>query len=183
MMTPKLPRFVTDAAAYCLLLTVGSADDAAAAGVHTWQRWETSLASSRSYTNPYADVDLQVTFTGPTGQALHVRGFWDGGPTFKIRCAFPQAGTWRWQTICSDAGNTGLHNKSGTVEVGPYSGGNPLYRHGFPRISANRRHLAHADGRPFLWIGDTPWLSLRLRRQMRSGLATPRIVLSEGFRC
>jgi hypothetical protein len=73
MMTPKLLRSVTDAAACCLLLTVGSADDAAAAGVHTWQRWETPLASSRLYANPYGDVDLKVTFTGPTGQTLRAR--------------------------------------------------------------------------------------------------------------
>ncbi|HSV73598.1 MAG TPA: DUF4038 domain-containing protein [Chthonomonadales bacterium] len=36
-------------------------------------------------------------------------------------------------------------------------GNNPLYRHGFLRVSDDRRHLSHADGTPFLWIGDTAW--------------------------
>lgn len=158
MMLPTFLRFASHTAVVCLL-SVFCRVDAAPTVVHVWQRWETTLTSSTSYANPYADVDVQVTFTGPAGQTLRARGFWDGGPTFKIRCAFPQTGTWSWQTTCSDAGNTGLHNRIGTVQVGPYSGDNPLYRHGFLGISANRRYLAHADGTPFLWIGDTAWLA------------------------
>src|SRR5262249_15823836 len=30
-------------------------------------------------------------------------------------------------------------------------------RHGFLQVSADRRFLAHADGTPFLWLGDTLW--------------------------
>ena len=37
----------------------------------------------------------------------------------------------------------------------PYSGTNALYRHGFLQVSADRHFLTHADGTPFLWIGDT----------------------------
>jgi hypothetical protein len=43
------------------------------------------------------------------------------------------------------------------VEVSPYLGTNPLYRHGYLRVSENHRYLMHADGTPFLWIGDTAW--------------------------
>ncbi len=84
-------------------------------------------------------------------------GFCDGGNSFRIRCLFPEPGQWTWQTTCSDASNAGLHNRSGSVEVAPYSGSNPLYRHGDLRVGDNHRFLAHADGTPFLWIGDTPW--------------------------
>ena len=45
----------------------------------------------------------------------------------------------------------------GSVEVTAYSGSNPLYRHGYLRVSENHRFLTHADGTPFLWMGDTPW--------------------------
>ncbi len=159
MVTLKLLHSAPHAVACCLLLTVGRADAAPAAPVHVWQRWEAALTSTKPYTNPYADVDLQVAFTGPKGRTLRSLGFWDGGQTFKLRCAFPQAGRWSWRTTCSDAGNDGLHNQTGSVEVGPYAGDNPLYRHGFLKISANRRHLAHADDTPFLWIGDTAWLA------------------------
>ena len=38
-----------------------------------------------------------------------------------------------------------------------YTGENPLYRHGDLRVSADQRYLMHADGTPFLWMGDTGW--------------------------
>jgi len=115
------------------------------------------LTSARTYANPYADVTLRVTYSGPDGRALRTYGFWDGGDTFRLRCAFPAAGTWRWETECSDADNAGLHRQRGTIDVRPYSGPNPLYSLGFLKVSDNRRYLVHADGTPFLWLGDTAW--------------------------
>ena len=38
-----------------------------------------------------------------------------------------------------------------------YRGDSPLYRHGFLKVSENRRYLVYDDGVPFLWIGDTAW--------------------------
>jgi hypothetical protein len=123
-----------------------------------WARWETVLRSTRAYENPCRDVVLRVTYTGPTGQVQRAYGFWDAGDMFKIRCAFPAPGLWNWRTECSDTANAGLHAQTGTVSVTPYRGGNPLYRHGFLRVSANRRYLCYADNTPFLWMGDTAWV-------------------------
>jgi len=120
-------------------------------------RWEQRLVSSQSYSNPFSDVTLSVEYTGPGGRTITSLGFWDGGNAFKIRCAFPEAGTWTYRTTCSDASNAGLHAQTGTVTVSAYAGGNPLYAHGFLQVSANRRHLEHADGTPFLWMGETLW--------------------------
>ncbi len=125
--------------------------------VTTWQRWDHALISSRHYGNPYADVTLRVTYTGPENHTMRTYGFWDGGDTFRIRCAFPAPGTWRWETECSDAANSGLQHQHGTVEVAAYRGANPLYQHGFLKVSENGRYLTLADGTPFLWIGDTAW--------------------------
>jgi len=125
--------------------------------VHTWQRWEHALTSASDYKNPYADVVLRVKYSGPDGRTLRAFGFWDGGDTFRIRCAFPTPGTWQWKTECTDTANSGLHKQSGTVNVLPYRGDNPLYRRGFLRVSDNRRYLTYGDGTPFLWIGDTAW--------------------------
>lgn len=122
-----------------------------------WQRWEHSLESARQYDNPYADVTLRVRYTGPDGSRLEGYGFWDGGDTFRIRCAFPQAGAWQWETECSDAGNAGLHRQRGAVEVAAYRGDNRLYRRGFLKVSPDRRYLTYGDGAPFLWTGDTVW--------------------------
>jgi hypothetical protein len=151
------PRAVRLLVWVCALINVPSAWGAAEPHPHTWQRWEHALSSMRHYANPYADVTLQVVYTGPAGRTLHAYGFWDGGDTFRIRCAFPTPGAWRWETECSDPANTGLHQQRGTVVVAPYSGDGVLYRHGFLKVSENRRHLTYGDGTPFLWIGDTAW--------------------------
>jgi hypothetical protein len=122
------------------------------------------LTSDRSYDNPYADVSLRVTYTGPEGRTIRTYGFWDGGNTFRIRCAFPTPGTWRWETESSDPANRDLHQQRGTVYVSTYSGGNPLSGW-LPRVSENRRYLASADGAPFLWVGDTAWAAFVLASQ------------------
>jgi len=136
---------------------VGAAPVAAAAQVATWQRWEQVLESSRQYPNPFKDVTVSVVYSGPGGKTFKTLGFWDGGNTFKLCCAFPTPGTWSWHTTCSEPADTGLHDRRGEVRVNPYDGSNRLYRHGFLRVSDNRRGLAHEDGTPFLWIGDTHW--------------------------
>jgi hypothetical protein len=140
-----------------VLLAGGPAGVHAAAAPHTWQRWEHVLTSTRTYANPYAEATLRVTFSGPGGALVRGFGFWDGADTHRIRCAFPSAGTWTWETECSDTANAGLHGQRGQVQVSAYPGDHPLYRRGFLKVSDNRRHLAFADGTPFLWLGDTAW--------------------------
>jgi hypothetical protein len=46
------------------------------------------------------------------------------------------------------------------LRVTRYTGGNPLLKHGFLRIAADKRHFEHADGTPFLWLADTWWKNL-----------------------
>jgi hypothetical protein len=140
-----------------LCAAVAPLPSAAAQRPHASERWEQTLTSTRHYDNPYADVTLRVRFTGPDGRVLATYGFWDGGNAFRIRCAFPIAGTWRWDTECSDAGNSGLHGQHGAVEVTAYRGENSLYRRGFLKVSQDRRYLTYGDGTPFLWMGDTAW--------------------------
>jgi hypothetical protein len=154
--TARLGMTVLSACVW-VLATSGSKVAGAEPPPCTWQRWEHVLTSTRDYANPYADVALRVIYTGPAGQTIRAYGFWDGGDTFRIRCAFPIPGTWRWETECSDAANAGLHQQQGTVAVAPYAGDNPLYRHGFLKVSDNGRYLAFGDGTPFLWVGDTAW--------------------------
>jgi PKD repeat protein len=122
-------------------------------------RWEAALTSTVDYANPFLDVTLSVEYTKTGSEPMTIQGlgFWDGGSTFKIRQAFPAPGTWTYTTTSSDPSNAGLHQQTGIVEVTPYTGANSLYQHGFLQVSADRRHLEHADGTPFLWVGDTLW--------------------------
>ena len=144
----------------CLLATANGAG--AAEQTATWQRWEKVLTSSREYGNPFKDVTVSVEFVGPGGVVLKSLAFWDGENTFKIRCAFPAPGTWSWRTDCSEPADTGLHDRHGKVAVVPYSGRYHLYKYCFIRVSNNGRHLAYADGTPFLWVGDTHWAATTL---------------------
>jgi len=129
----------------------------AAAPVAVWTRWEHTLISSRTYDNPLLDVVLRVRYTSPSNKTYDCYGFWDGDDTYRIRFMFNGTGTWKWETQCSDTDNPGLHAVKGTVDVCAYRGSNPLYAKGYLRISDNRRYLVHANGSPFLWIGDTAW--------------------------
>ncbi|MGH7312082.1 MAG: DUF4038 domain-containing protein [Candidatus Rokuibacteriota bacterium] len=124
-----------------------------------YKRWEASLTSPKTYANPFSDVTLRVQYTGPAGQMLQGFGFWDGGNVFKLRMSFPEAGTWHYTTSSSDTADSGLHNVAGVVQVQARASTetNPLYQHGPLRISADKRNLEHADGTPFLWVGDTLW--------------------------
>ncbi len=139
------------------LLSVPLLSEAKEPPVQTWRRWEHTLQSSKSYTNPGTDVILYVTYRGPKGRVIKGLGFWDGGRIFKIRAMFPLAGKWEWVTSCSDTSDGGLHNQRGTVDVKPYRGSNPLYGRGYFKVSPNKRYLTYGDGTPYLWIGDTAW--------------------------
>ncbi|MFA6815703.1 MAG: DUF4038 domain-containing protein [Lentisphaeria bacterium] len=123
------------------------------------QCWEQPLISTQEYHNPYKDVVVSVTYKGPNDKTMNTYGFWDGGNTFKIRCAFPTAGTWTWTTSCSDRSNSGLHHKKGSVKVTAYVGSNPIYKHGFLKVSRDHHYLAYKDDTPFLWMGDTAWIA------------------------
>jgi hypothetical protein len=70
---------------------------------------------------------------------------------------------YRFQTECSDTRNAGLHGVRGEVTITPYTGENPLFRHGPVRVADDLRHFAYADGSPFFWLGDTSWMGLTKR--------------------
>jgi hypothetical protein len=124
---------------------------------------EVVFTSQREHARPFDDVELDVVFTTPTGEKMKVPAFWAGGRTWRVRYASPQLGGHHFRTVCSDAGDRGLSGVCGHVEVVPYRGANPLYRHGPVRVAADCRHFEHADGTPFFWLGDTWWMGLCAR--------------------
>ena len=100
-----LRNYVTLLGYAAVIENVFQATASGPASLHTWQRWEHALTSTRPYDNPYANVTLRVTYRGPDQHTLRTYGFWDGGDVFRIRCAFPVPGTWQWETECSDTNN------------------------------------------------------------------------------
>jgi hypothetical protein len=142
----------------------------AAKSTATWQTEanvmvEIPLKAERDHADPFNTVTVDVDVTDPAGRTLRVPAFWAGGKDWRVRYASPLPGTHRYRSRASDAADGGLHGIEGTIEVRPYSGNNPLLRHGPLRAAADRRYLEHADGTPFFWLGDTWWMGLcqRLR--------------------
>jgi hypothetical protein len=130
-----------------------------AADVAAWNVFETSFETSKRYGNPFVDVEVNVVFACGARRWV-MPAFWAGGNTWKVRFAPPSAGRYRYRVEASDRENAGLNGKERTLVVTACTGDNPLLRHGFLRVSADRRHFEHADGTPFFWLGDTWWKCL-----------------------
>jgi len=124
--------------------------------IEQWRAGTLTFLSDVEYGNPFLDVQIQAVFTGPSGQQISREAYWDGGNTYCVSFAPTQQGEWKYTLSCSDASN-GLHGQSGSVICVEYSGGLNIYRHGFLKVGEQGNHLAHSDGTPFFWLGDTHW--------------------------
>lgn len=138
-----------------LLQTVAEASPIS--GARQFQPVEISLESTHAYVHPPDHITLIVHFAGPRGIVKQIRGFWDGGRTWRIRFSPPDTGPWTYSTVCSDPLIPGLHGVEGSFEVGRAAGGSSFSKKGWPRVSDNGRHLTYADGTPFFWLADTAW--------------------------
>lgn len=121
---------------------------------------ELSFQAKSPHNDPFNTVSLDFNFTDPTGKSFRVPAFWAGGKNWKVRYASPTIGKHRFRSECSDPADSGLHGMAGAVEIKPYTGENPFYKHGPIQVAADHRHLQHTDGTPFFWLGDTWWMGL-----------------------
>lgn len=121
---------------------------------------EIELESIETYENPFVEIELDAVFTGPDGGERRIPAFWDGGNRWRFRYSSSVPGVHGWRTECTDEENPTLHGATGSVEIVPYRGLNPLHLHGPIRVADDRRHFEHSDGTPFLWLGDTWWKGL-----------------------
>jgi hypothetical protein len=121
---------------------------------------ELSFKAGKPHTDPFNTVVLDVIFTDPKGVARKVPAFWAGGNQWKVRYSSRERGSHHWKSDCNDAADSGLHHVEGSLEITPFTGTNPLFRHGPLEVASDKRHLQHADGTPFFWLGDTWWMGL-----------------------
>lgn len=124
---------------------------------------EITFTAQHPHADPFNDVTLDVQFIAPDKTVKTVPAFWAGGAIWKVRYASALTGTHRWRSACNDAQDAGLQAVAGAVEVTPYRGSNPLFKHGPVRVAADHRHFEYADGTPFFWLGDTWWMGLSHR--------------------
>lgn len=144
------------------LVTAGCATTAPVATrkpavVPKWSPHEIAFSAGRSYAAPFQEVDLRVTFFAPDGERFTVPGFWNGGRDWRVRFSPNLAGTWSYQTFCSNTNDPGLHGLTGDFLCTAPRGENRFTQHGPVKIARDGRHLVHDDLTPFLWVADTAW--------------------------
>ncbi|MHB0878336.1 MAG: apiosidase-like domain-containing protein [Anaerolineae bacterium] len=127
----------------------------ASAGIPRWSVFEAAVAAATDHGTRSTNLRVTAEFTGPEQRRRVVDAFWDGGRTWRVRFCPDAPGRWSFR-IASEA-DAGLNGASGEFECVPYTGDNPIYLHGPIGLAADRLSFAHADGTPFLWLGDTAW--------------------------
>ncbi|NMC04849.1 MAG: DUF4038 domain-containing protein [Candidatus Lokiarchaeota archaeon] len=109
-------------------------------------------------------VNLAMRVASPDGRETRVPGFWAGENKWKVRFASPRIGTHAYKTECASAsGPSSMDGLADSFEVVAHAGTNPLYTHGRLRVTPDKKHLQHADGVPFFWLGDTWWMGFTSR--------------------
>ncbi|MGI9149278.1 MAG: DUF4038 domain-containing protein [Chloroflexota bacterium] len=101
--------------------------------------WELSPPADQSLT-----VASAVQLQGPSGQSMRLTGFADG-EVARVRLGPVLPGIWRWHTAADEHGAIEVEADAAAGWIPPL------------RFAANRRHLVHPDGKPFLWLADTAW--------------------------
>jgi len=71
-------------------------------GAGLWGRFEGRLENTRTYRDPYQDVELRLSYTRPDGSRIEFWGFYDGGSTWRFRCLPDQLGQWGYKATFSD---------------------------------------------------------------------------------
>ena len=119
-----------------------------------WSVWEVEMTGEVQHGRLPEAVGGTVELVSPGGAEHRVEAFWDGGRSWRARFAPGEVGDWTWRSR-SDA-DAALDGASGQFRCVEASEDQPLHR-GPLRVSDDRRHLAHGDGTPFFWLGDTAW--------------------------
>ena len=126
--------------------------------MYTAERYRVTILtfeSEKVFDNPFLDCIVRAEFTGPSGQKIVREAYWDGGNIYRISFAPVETGLWTY--VVNAPAETGFHGARGQVECVPYTGALEIYRHGFLKISEDKRYFTYGDGTPFFWLGDTHW--------------------------
>lgn len=117
--------------------------------VGRYQVYELTIAhDSGGYTNPWEDVDVQATFTAPSGAAIVVDGFFYEAGAWKVRFAPAEVGIYTYQYALLDASGPRT-TEDGSFEVGESN------ERGFVRVHPTNPHrfVFEKDGGLFIAQG------------------------------
>lgn len=120
-----------------------------AADAPRWSVQELALQATGAYTNPWLDTAISAEFRGPGGENVVVKGFWDGGQTFRIRWTPTASGRWTWSTRSNDQGLNGKTGFFNCTQAGADS-------RGFLRKDAEHPYsFVFDDGTRYFLFGNT----------------------------
>ena len=131
--------------------------------VELYNVWETQVTNYSSYSNPFdfRKIELQATFTSPSGRYVNFFGFYDGdgsggqaGNIWKLRFMPDKVGTWTYTYTWSD----GTLGGSGDFSV---IQSNNIKNHGHVHVDSDYpKYLIHDDGTFHYWWGAT-WINAK----------------------
>jgi hypothetical protein len=114
--------------------------------VPRWEMHEFELHGRSRVENPFRDAALVGEFTAPSGTALRIEGFHDGGDAWRLRFAPTEEGEWRYRL----RGEGVAIAREGRLRCIAPRGHGPIRIH-----PENPYAFAHADGTAFFPMGDT----------------------------
>lgn len=120
--------------------------------VEQWDCHEISL-SGPAGGNPFVEVDLSARFAHEDASVapLKVRGFYDGGGTYRVRFMPTRPGRWTYETASN---RPELSGKTGSLRCAAPAGN--TINHGPVRVH-NTFHFRYADGTPYKQVGTTAY--------------------------
>lgn len=121
-----------------------------------YRRCEIVLHSTKTYENPFMDVDIDAVFTHEDGTVITLPGFWNGEDEWKVRFISEKTGKWTYTVTCTDESNSSLCD-SGVIEAIYAEPRNDLEKHGYVTLKEGSRFFTYADGTPFFYLADTHW--------------------------
>lgn len=155
-----IPSLLTVCLAVCFAVPAlpANADDSSTGPrpAHVWRPLGITLRASRMYANPFMEVEVEATFTGPDSDSMTIPGFHTGGRGWTVRFSPTRPGRWTWTTRSSDSAMDGL---TGQIDAAPNP--NPDI-HGPVRVHPDYpHHFRYEDGAPFFLMGyECDWLGL-----------------------
>ena len=123
-----------------------------------YQRCEIVLHSTKTYENPFLDVNIDAIFTHEDGTRVTLPGFWNGENEWKVRFSAEKPGLWRYRITCTDQKNLDLYDEGEITAVPCQNPATELEKHGYVQLAKDKRYLTYADGTPFFYLGDTHWM-------------------------
>lgn len=114
-----------------------------------------TFESKKDYADPFLDCIVTAAFTAPSGKQIVREAYWDGGRIYRVSFAPTETGVWDYALDAPE--DSGLDGLTGQLTCVPYTGDLAIYKHGFLKVSADRRYFTYADDTPFFWLGDTHW--------------------------